>query len=166
LEGRKVISIREILSDLLKIEPGRQEKSQQMRVADCLRRLGWKRSFEFYKNKRQWVWAAPDDPPDPPRSTFTNEVDQPSNLQPVGVTANPDPPDPPPTQHLEKSSITNGHHPHPATFGTFAQIGGSGGSEVDIERGLARSTSDPPPQFRLEVDRETKNLNSGVRDIW
>jgi hypothetical protein len=50
------------LSNCLKVELGRQTRSEQMRVADTLRRLGWtKESAQKQKDgKRRQVWVRPE----------------------------------------------------------------------------------------------------------
>jgi predicted P-loop ATPase len=121
--SRSVIAIREVLGELLNIEPGRQERAQMMRVAEILRELGWKKAFTDYQGRRQKVWLnlsdPPSDPPDPPQieggseETLANWASDP-----------PDPPDPPVRNFHPK---INTQHP-PSKITQISEIGGSGGS--------------------------------------
>lgn len=143
---RDVVTTREILNDLLKIEPGRQEKSQQMRVADVLREMGWQRCFDWHNGKRQRVWRPPD-PPVPPCATSKNEVAQAQKQVTEGDSEQPDPPDPPfepETQKFPDNENTSLSREHSAKFPKNGGSGGSGGSEVYISKHSTVPPSDPP----------------------
>ena len=46
----------EILTNCLEIEVGHQSRGHEMRVADCLKRLGWQSIRKMYRGKRRRVW--------------------------------------------------------------------------------------------------------------
>lgn len=163
VNDKTVVSTREILASLLQIEPGRQEKTQLMRVANILRQSGWKKAIGWYQGKRQRVWTAPSDPPDPPdppRSTSDSQVDHGLELVAVAASGNSDPPDPPPLpfspalQYSPPAPVVENFLPNPL------QIGGSGGSEADKSRVSNRSTSDPPQTIQQKVDQVDRGSTS------
>lgn len=146
VEGLRSVTTKELLNNVLKIEPGRQDRGQLMRVADCLRELGWQREIGFHQGKRQRVWTLPD-PPDPPQTEVDRKVDHASNSNGVSVTQHRDPPDPPLDQHLPKIQNGKGNGQNQPTFTQFSEIGGSGGSggsDLDKSVVLADPPTDPP----------------------
>jgi len=48
-------SINEILEQLFRLEPSEIDRKQQMRVAQCLKKLGWEKSYKGKDRKRGWV---------------------------------------------------------------------------------------------------------------
>ena len=52
------VTTNELLTSCLEIEIGRQGKREQMRVAECLKRLGWQAGRQGKERRR--VWLAPD----------------------------------------------------------------------------------------------------------
>ena len=51
------VTTAEILTNCLEIEVGRQSRGDEMRVADCLKRLGWQSVRKKYQGKRRRVWV-------------------------------------------------------------------------------------------------------------
>lgn len=60
LVGRSETAVGDVLSGALKIEPDRWDKSVQMRVASCLRVLGWRRDTAWRGGKARKVWISGD----------------------------------------------------------------------------------------------------------
>lgn len=56
LRGKSMTTTLEILSDVLNIDTGRQGRSEQMRVAQILKRLGWYRHLRRVGEDRGWVY--------------------------------------------------------------------------------------------------------------
>jgi predicted P-loop ATPase len=57
LEGREIVSIMEILTRVLEIEPGKVDRRTQMRTANILTNLSWKKvGQKQHQGKRQVVW--------------------------------------------------------------------------------------------------------------
>ena len=53
-------SLAKILADCLQIPPERRLRAHQMRIAQILAALGWKRKQLCTGNRREWVYAAPE----------------------------------------------------------------------------------------------------------
>lgn len=65
----------ELLTSCLQIEIPRQERGQQMRIADILKQLGWEQKTRHHDGKRQRVWIEPtESQPSQPRSEVVTEV--------------------------------------------------------------------------------------------
>ncbi len=57
LLNRQRTSVGEILTEVLKLELARQDRATEMRVAELLRRMGWKKTKqELINGKRRWAW--------------------------------------------------------------------------------------------------------------
>lgn len=54
------VTTNEILNNCFEIDPSQQNRGHQMRVAECLKRLGWQSAQKKYQGKRQRVWVKPD----------------------------------------------------------------------------------------------------------
>ncbi len=94
VRSREIVSARDILDDALKIESGRQDQGQLIRVAKILRESGWKKSFREYKGDRRKVWLAPfrsDDPVLPTRSDSDHPIGSSQNFEPERVLGDRDP---------------------------------------------------------------------------
>lgn len=51
------VTTSELLTNCLEIEVGRQSRGDEMRVADCLKRLGWQSVRKVHAGKRRRVWV-------------------------------------------------------------------------------------------------------------
>ena len=69
------VTTSEILTSCLEIDLGRQSRRDEMRVADCLKRLGWQSTRKAHLGRRRRVWVNPDQPGTSP----SNEVGQAEN---------------------------------------------------------------------------------------
>ena len=54
------VTVADALQEILGIEPARQDRASQMRVARILRRFGWLRQQRRVGHGRRWVYVAPD----------------------------------------------------------------------------------------------------------
>jgi hypothetical protein len=149
LSGLKETTTRSILDQVLKIEPGRQDRGMLMRVADILRMAGWRKARKGLERLR--IWLAPDQP-DPPDQPVLSEVGHTSNSSEANSQAIADQPDQPFGAASTTKQKENHSPPLISTFPglSFFQIGRSGGSGGSKEDGsvensalLARPTSRP-----------------------
>ncbi len=103
IQPRQFITIAELLTEALKIEPAKQDKGSQMRAAAILRQLGWHKKNQWYKNFCQRGWEAPDRSTDPPQPEVDREVDRCQEANEIKASHHTDPPDPPFEQHLSEN---------------------------------------------------------------
>jgi predicted P-loop ATPase len=133
IEDRKFITIAELLSKALEIEPAKQDKGSQMRAAAIMRRLGWHKGKQWHMGTWQRGWAAPDRSTDPPSDEVDREVDRSQNPNKINTSSNTDPPDPPLDQHFPKNIAT-----HESSLVAAREISGKslekGGSVSEVDR--------------------------------
>jgi len=94
------VTATEILNNCLEIEPSRQSRSDMMRVADCLKLLGWQHTRQTYQGKRRRVWVEPDQPTQP-RASNIPEDGTPSNPHITSISAGVGQPGQPVPAHFE-----------------------------------------------------------------
>ena len=59
VEGQERICVDDVLSNALKIEIDRQDRSSQMRVTNLLKANGWTTSREYFQGRRKRFWFSP-----------------------------------------------------------------------------------------------------------
>ena len=89
-----MVTNNEILNNCFEIDPSQQSKSHEMRVAECLKRLGWKSAQKKHHGKRQRVWVKPDGLAVPAEPSCPTSYPDATNAQPamqeVGLLPNAD----------------------------------------------------------------------------
>ncbi len=103
IQPRQFVTIAELLTEALEIEPAKQDKGSQMRAAAIIRRFGWHKDKRWHENSWQRGWAAPDQSTDPPLAEVDREVDRCQKANQIKASHHTDPPDPPFEQHLPEN---------------------------------------------------------------
>jgi predicted P-loop ATPase len=163
IQGKQFVTIAEVLSHGLDLEPAKQDKSSQMRATAILRRWGWAKGKRWAMNSWQRGWFAPDDrSTDPPFLEVDREVDRsdkPNEIKGSSYTDPPDPPFPPTlseittsTQHQLTPTPGEGENDVKENSGKSWEKGGSvmevDRSESDVK---SRVTTTDPPTIHLPI---------------
>jgi predicted P-loop ATPase len=144
VKDRSFVTIAELLSEPLEIEPAKQDKGSQMRAAAIMRRLGWHKDKQWHTGTWQRGWAAPDRSTDPPSDEVDREVDRCQNPNETNTSSYTDPPDPPSDQHFSENIAS-----HASSLEVSGESLEKGGSVMEVDRyqDAAKSVvpaTDPP----------------------
>ncbi len=168
--NRSMVTTFEVLTTALEFDKARIGKRDEMRVANILRSLGWKKTLATYLGKRQRVWIKDDPPvdppvdppdqPDQPSPTLKGEVDRNSNPVLIKDLTTTDPPDQP-DQPLSQTFLTDTQPPrdedHPSHSKSLGSEVGSGGSpKAEPLNDKASEAIDPDAPPRSHLPRENQ----------
>jgi predicted P-loop ATPase len=151
IQGKQFVTIAEVLSHGLDLEPAKQDKSSQMRATAILRRWGWAKGKRWAMNS--WIrgWFAPDDrSTDPPFLEVDRLVDRSEKPNEIKVSSYTDPPDPPFPPTLSEITTSTQHQLTPTP----------GEGENDVKENSGKSWEKGGSV--MEVDRSESDVKSRV----
>jgi predicted P-loop ATPase len=107
VQDRQFVTISEVLTKALELDPSKQDKGSQMRASSILRRLGWDKGKCWVAGTWKRGWLNPDRSTDPPLEEVdrsNQKVDRCQEVNEINGFSHTDPPDPPFDQHLAKKA--------------------------------------------------------------
>ena len=165
LISRSMVTIFEILTNALDFEKARIGKRDEMRVANILRSLGWKKTLATYLGKRQRVWSkdeppsSPEPPSEPssPDTSLKEEVSGSSNSIPREDLTVPSPPEPTNSQTSPTDSQHHGDEDDSSPCPSLGSEMVSGGApEPELPNQQASKTNSPDASSPLQISQENQ----------
>ncbi|NEQ64391.1 MAG: hypothetical protein F6K21_02615 [Symploca sp. SIO2D2] len=164
LEGRRFVTIAEVLEKALDMEASKQDKKSQMRAAAILRRFGWQKAKRWRGGTWKRGWELPERSTEPPSDEVDLGVGQSHKANEIKDSSYTDPPDPPidPTftknQSLPETPADNTVKNPNENIGESLETSGSV-SEVVREKNVVTAevvaTEQPTPTAPKEVTETT-----------